>query len=118
MISSEYLWLGGGRHEDPCGFCVVWFAETPVTMLELKLLGRFLSDISSWTFSLCSILTAEHPCSDAVLDKLSTLEDRFSINLKICLCPNSAFREPNFIFDLVRNTFKIPFRQLDILIFR
>ena len=34
---------------------------------------------------LCSILPVEHSCSDEVLDKLSTLDYKFSLSRKISL---------------------------------
>ena len=73
--------------------CKRYFDVSRTRPLELRLLGKLFSDISSRAFSLCSILTADHPCSNEVLEKLSTLEDRFSISLKISLRPNSASRK-------------------------
>ena len=49
--------------------------------------GVYIATKVGFTYFLLRIftLTAEHPCSDEVLDRLSTCEDRFSINLEISL---------------------------------
>ena len=49
-----------------------------------------------------SVLTVEQPCFDEAFERLSTLDERFSIGRKITLCPNSVslnlldFRFPIF----------------------
>ena len=59
-------------------------------MLELT----FLLILSFPVFSIGSVsnskCTAELHCSETELDRLSTFDAKFSINLRISLCPNSV----------------------------
>ena len=79
-----------------------WVSCFNLKLLELNLLGKLFSTISLRVFSLCSILTTVHSCSDEMLDKLSNLEYSFSISLTISHFPNSASRNPvEIIFSIL-----------------
>ena len=90
MKSSGYLWFGGGKHDDRWWLFSCWFAETPVTMLELTFLLVVSFPILSTGSVSSSKRRAELHCSEAGLERLSTFDVKFSINLKISLCPNSV----------------------------
>ena len=77
--------------------CSVTFSQSASKCTRLW--PAFLADTvfshSSVTISLGSILTVEKQCYDEAFERLSTLDVRFSSNLKISLCPNSV--SPNLL---------------------
>ena len=72
------------------------------TLLEDSLLPKSTSSTSSAEFSLFATLLVKQPRSELVLDKLSTLDDKFSISFRISRWFNSvSLRRFEILFSIL-----------------